>query len=167
MITWDPSTGWTAHNEWEHRKAGPSSPMISMDEVPLTVVFYFFKPPTEAKTDGQMLLLLMLLISLQDYLLSETAKTSTFIVSNNYQFFPHFVCISYNFLAGYDLLVSNAYCSHLFWDYYLAKASTIEFSCVVLISTVSRPQLLLETSGLSYFLKWPLNPNFWYCPAVI
>lgn len=167
MITWDPSTGWTAHNEWEHRKAGPSSPTISMDEVPLTVVFYFFKPPTEAKTDGQMLLLLMLLISLPDYLLSETAKTSTFIVSNNYQFFPHFVCISYNFLSGYDLLVSNAYCSHLFWDYYLAKASTIEFSCVVLISTVSRPQLLLETSGLSYFLKWPLNPNFWYCPAVI
>lgn len=164
MITGDPSTGWMG--TWKGR-AKFSYDFNGCSSTNSGILFYFFKPPTEAKPDGQMLLLLMLLIPLQDYLLSETAKTSTSIVSNHYQFFPHFVCISYNFLSGYDLLVSNAYCSHLLWDYYLANTSTIEFICVVLISTVSKPQLLLESSGLSYFLKWPLNPNFWYCPAVI
>lgn len=54
------------------------------------VVFFFLTkktpPHTEAKPDGQMLLLLMLLIPLQDYLLNETARTSTSIACHRYRF---------------------------------------------------------------------------------
>lgn len=87
---------------------------MSADAVPLTVVWVFCfcggfvcfftkksqpnkqhqksPPHTEAKPDGQMLLLLMLLIPLQDYLLNETAGTSTFIACHRYQFSPQ-VCL--------------------------------------------------------------------------